>query len=961
MLALPVQYRQMLEADPLRGALLGPDATRGVVLAINRAYLSALGMSHERVLGHSVFDSLAPLTAADVIDGLRASLARVVARREPERAPVRSFELPGGPQRFTVLHTPVLDEGGCVQLIWQRLEEVAGPAIDDEAEQLRQVIEGSPYAVAMLDRAMCYLFVSQRWRTDFQLPQTNAQLRGRSHYQIFPEIPEHWKAIHRRALAGEVVREEAEAFRREDGTIHWLRWEVRPWHGHEGQVHGILIFSEDISAARRATDELRRWEYVFRNVSWGLSLASPDGRIIYVNPAFAAMHGTRAEDWTGRAVGDMLAESSRHLLGELTARARETGHLVYESIHARADGSEFPVLTEVSEFKDQRGNVLFSAANYRDQSASKAAEQSLLESEARFRGTFDNAAVGIAHVGVDGHWLRVNDKLCSIVGYSRDELLSLTFQDVTHPEDLATDLAYVAQVVSGEIPNYSLEKRYIRRDGSLIWINLTVSLARTPRGEPDYFISIIEDISARKHVSLALRESEARFRALAENMSQLAWMANETGARFWFNQRWLDYTGTSLSQVQGFRWTHVHRPEERARIAAEHQARCALGQPWTASYELLDARGEPRWFLTQVVPLRDDAGRVIRWFGTHTDVTAEREAQRAQERARFFELSLDLMCIASCTGGFLHLSPRFSATLGYPLHELLGRSLLDIVHPDDHAATRQDLHSATPEAPSREFTRRFRCQDGSYRWLQWRWASDPSGMSYAIARDVTDDRELLESLQRAQTSLSAGLREREVLLQEIHHRVKNNLQVISSLINMQARKLDQPAARTALEECKTRVEAIALIHEQLYQSKDYRQIPFAKYVSVLIQNIRSVAGSPAQRVTLDVDDDQLALPVDRAIPCGLILNELITNALKHAFPQGRSGQVQVSLRSATDALALSVADDGVGMVRPKPGTAWQSLGMQLVETLVEQIDGQLRILQAEGTTFRVVCPLRTRR
>ena len=128
----------------------------------------------------------------------------------------------------------------------------------------------------------------------------------------------------------------------------------------------------------------------------------------------------------------------------------------------------------------------------------RRAEQALRESEERFRVTFEQAAVGIAHVGLDGSWLRVNQRLCDIVGYSREELLEKTFQEITHPEDLETDLAYVHQMLSGEIPTYSMEKRYIRKNDGIIWINLTVSLMHEPSGEPKYFISVVEDITERK-------------------------------------------------------------------------------------------------------------------------------------------------------------------------------------------------------------------------------------------------------------------------------------------------------------------------------------------------------------------------------------------------------------------------------------------------------------------------------
>jgi two-component sensor histidine kinase len=216
----------------------------------------------------------------------------------------------------------------------------------------------------------------------------------------------------------------------------------------------------------------------------------------------------------------------------------------------------------------------------------------------------------------------------------------------------------------------------------------------------------------------------------------------------------------------------------------------------------------------------------------------------------------------------------------------------------------------------------------------------------------------LEQRVDARTSeLQAALREREVLLQEVHHRVKNNLQVISSLISMQLRTLASDAGRHELEECRTRVQAIALIHEKLYQSNDYARVPFSEYARGLASFVFEATGVASERVALQLAVADVALAVDKAIPCGLILNELITNALKHGFPDARSGTVRVDIAPFNGGgLRLVVSDDGVGLPRDLDFERSESLGLQLVRMLAKQLDAGLEVVPGRGTTFRLTVP-----
>jgi two-component sensor histidine kinase len=180
--------------------------------------------------------------------------------------------------------------------------------------------------------------------------------------------------------------------------------------------------------------------------------------------------------------------------------------------------------------------------------------------------------------------------------------------------------------------------------------------------------------------------------------------------------------------------------------------------------------------------------------------------------------------------------------------------------------------------------------------------------------------------------------------------------VISSLINIQLRKLEPGSARHALQECQTRVQAIALIHEKLYQSRDYSRVPFSQYARGLATNVYHASGSSPGAVKLEIEVGEVALAVDKAIPCGLILNELLTNALKHAFPQERRGTVRVELhQTAAGSVRLAVKDDGVGLPADLDVRQSDTLGMQLVRTLAEQLAAKLEVSRtAAGTSFEVV-------
>jgi two-component sensor histidine kinase len=218
--------------------------------------------------------------------------------------------------------------------------------------------------------------------------------------------------------------------------------------------------------------------------------------------------------------------------------------------------------------------------------------------------------------------------------------------------------------------------------------------------------------------------------------------------------------------------------------------------------------------------------------------------------------------------------------------------------------------------------------------------------------------ERTQELQVSNERLANEMQEKVTLLSEIHHRVKNNLQIISSLLDLQSMQTGDPDTRAMLQNGMHRIQSMALIHQTLYQSKDFARVAFDDVLRTLASNIASSCSIDESRIEFAIDTMPLKLPISTAIPCGLIVNELVTNALKHAFPNGRNGTITMRLQRMDDHSAeLSVSDDGVGLPATDRRTSSRTLGMELVTILTEQIRGTLDIERGQPTRFRIRFPL----
>ena len=314
---------------------------------------------------------------------------------------------------------------------------------------------------------------------------------------------------------------------RKDGRVVWAQKFVSALPDDTGKPVFMLVLVNDITERKHVEMALAEREAQYRAVietaADGFWMLDGNGRILATNEAYARRSGYTQEELQGMNIAALEARESSEGVARHLEKLRRDGSDLFETWHRAKNGELWPVEV-VTACWPKAGRIF---AFLRDISERRQAEQALQQSEARFRATFEQAAVGIAHVAPDGRWLRMNRKLCEILGYSQEELQKKKFQEMSDPDELDTQLTRMKQMLSGEVSNVTLEKRYRRKDGDVVWANLTIALTRTPDGKPDYFISVIEDISERKR-------TEAALQALYTEMEQLTHfqIANQTAAAF---------------------------------------------------------------------------------------------------------------------------------------------------------------------------------------------------------------------------------------------------------------------------------------------------------------------------------------------------------------------------------------------------------------------------------------------
>jgi len=336
------------------------------------------------------------------------------------------------------------------------------------------------------------------------------------------------------------------------------------------------------------------------------------------------------------------------------------------------------------------------------------------------------------------------------------------------------------------------------------------------------------------------------------------------------------------------------------------------------------------------------------------DMTELRRSKMAikesQERFKsIFENAAEAIILFDCQGNIVEFNGKFKETFGFKNGEIIGQNFLHMgsmmgMHNEESRKILNDLISGN-ELKQVEWI--LENKDGKKIIFRVRPSLIKTKTSVIgillIMEDITE-------LKNVENSLKYSLKEKEVLLREIHHRVKNNLQIISSLLSLQRLQVEDPQTADILWECQGRVRAMAMIHENIYQSQDIGRINFKNYVEMLLYDIFNLYRVNKKSVILEMRIKGVKMGIETAMPCGLVINELATNSIKHAFPQG-NGIIKIELKTDDDAHILIIEDDGIGLPENLDPQKSKKLGLMVVNTLVNQLNGEMEIDRTNGTKF----------
>ena len=806
---------------------------------------------------------------------------------------------------------------------------------------------------------------------------------------------------------------------RADGEYRWQLARAVPiidesgsvlrWIGTSTDIHdrrqAELALRESRTEAERQAEELVR---LYQTSPAGLAFIDRDLRFVRINRTLADINGLPVDAFIGRGVREVLPADLADRLEPIIRRVVEEGQ---PAMNVEIGGEPLAEREHVRSWlanyyplKNREGAVLGVNAVVQDITERKRTEESLKKSHAFIRQIIDTDPNFVFVKDQQGRFTLVNQAVADCYGTTVEELLGKTDADFNpHHEEVAHFQGKDWDVFDSLKDLFIREETITDASGSVRWLQTVKRPLFDEHGRATQVFGVATDITQRKLAEDALRKSEERFRTLADNISQFAWMADSTGWRFWYNRRWYEYTGATFEEMHGWGWLKVHHPDHMDRVRETWRKACDTGEPWEDTFLIRGRDGRYRWFLSHVTPIRDDQGWITRWFGTNTDVT---DLRQTQEDLRESEERLRLALAGGEMGAWdvdlVNDTTRWDAKE----FALLGFSEGSVspspgefyrqVHPEDEPVIRRSVERAIEETGTLEHEFRIVLSDGQIRWLaaKGRVLKDEQGKPVrmiGVNFDVTE-RKLAEARFRSFThELEARVEERTGELVHLHGRLRA-LATDLNLTEQRERK------RLATDLHDYLAQLLALVRMKLGQLRRLLLPPAQMdivretelvvnealtYTRTLVTQLSPPVlhefGLPAalrwlaeqmvrQELSVEIRQsvpDTIPLPEEQTVLLFQSVRELLINVRKHAGTH----QALVTIELQEGQLRITVKDEGAGVdlalasaAADQPSSTSSKFGLFSIRERMLAIGGQFEVTSSpgQGMTAQLVLPILNR-
>jgi len=767
-------------------------------------------------------------------------------------------------------------------------------------------------------------------------------------------------------------------YRCQDGSYRWFEWRS-VWVGQYiyAAARDITERKQSEAVLQRTTQQLRAfWDHA----PVIISLFDQAGRYLQINPAFAALLQQPEANIIGRTFQDLFPQAVAQRLHHCLAQALNAQEAITVEIELPLADEQhyfqtsiFPIPAAPEDVPTFWAIATDITARRRSELERQDAATRLRESEARYRAIVEDQTELITRFQPDGTFTFVNDTFCRYFGLTKAQIIGTNCRPLLYLPDQASLDRHFAQLTPTQ-PVAVVEHRVVV-NGTIRWMQWTTRAFYDESAQLVELKAVGSDVDDRKQLEIALQTSEANLATILDSaraaIIQVSIYPNGNIRYDYVSRQSEDVFGIVAdaffpdgqvwrSRVHAEDWEHIIQPQLTSMASSQ------MPQSWSEEYRFFRPDGSIAWILAKAISQWNETSGCWNVTVVDIDITTLKQAEQTvrQSEAKFatiFHQNPVPAWIATLDASyFLDVNQSFCEFLGYPAQELLWRTDKELNLWENSQDWYEFQQALKQSGTLVNFETVFRTHNGNTRTvLLAANVHDLNGQDcvLGVLSDISDRKQ-------AEFELQESLLEKEVLLLEVYHRVKNNLQLIQSMLRRQQRRLHNTEAIQALQESWDRVMAISLVHDTLYQSNNLAQIDLADYIPAIVQQVAASYAEQAVAIAINTQIQSVIVPMKKAICCGLILNELLTNAFKYAFPDNVQGQIDVIVSWLETApiptVQIQLKDNGVGLPETIQLNHLQTLGLDLVQDFVTQLKGTLTIELNSGTQFLMTFPVKHR-